>query len=259
MGVIRIKRDQNLEKFIRVLILFILSAFLSTAFSQTTQTYNDINSSGAGGANTSVGGGQSNLLGSNIGTQQNNTNVTGGYGNLNSNVPGTTTAKIYSVPTMYAPGLTAAGSDVCLGSVSASGSILGLGLAGGGTYVDDNCVLLKNSQRMAALGFGNAAVVMMLQNKDIESAIRTSSPSVYLQVSRDRLANLQAEFDDAKDMGESTHELEEMLSKANKEVRIMARRVKTSPGLPEKAVEIPSNISSGQAKTANDPRETLNH
>jgi len=187
------------------------------------------------------------------------TNVTGGYGNINSNAPGATTAKVYSVPTMYAPGLTAAGSDVCLGSVSASGSILGLGLAGGGTYVDDNCVLLKNSQRMASLGFGNAAVVMMLQNKDIEKAIRTSSPSVYLQVSKDRLANLQAEFDDAKEMGESTFDLEEKLSKANKEVRIMARRVQTSPGLPEKAVEIPPTPSNGRAKTADDPREILNH
>lgn len=160
---------------------------------------------------------------------------------------------------MYAPGLTAAGSDVCLGSVSASGSILGLGLAGGGTYVDDNCVLLKNSQRMAALGFGNAAVVMMLQNKDIENAIRTSSPSVFLQVSKDRLANLQAEFDDAKEMGESTVDLEEKLVKANREVRIMARRVQTSPGLPEKVVEIAPTTLNGKAKTANDPREILNH
>jgi len=112
---------------------------------------------------------------------------------------------------------------------------------------------------MAALGFGNAAVVMMLQNKDIEKAIRTSSPSVYLQVSKDRLANLQAEFDDAKEMGESTVDLEEKLSKANKEVRIMARRIQVSPGLPEKVVEIPSTLSNGQAKTANDPREMLNH
>ena len=244
-----------LEKFIYLLFLFTSALFLTSAFGQTS---NDVNSTGAGAANTSVGGGQSNLLGSNIGTQQSTTNVTGGYGNVNSNTPGTTTAKVYSVPTMYAPGLTAAGSDVCLGSVSASGSILGLGLAGGGIYVDDNCVLLKNSQRMAALGFTNAAVVMMLQNKDIEKAIRTSSPSVYLQVSRDRLANLQAELNDAKEMGESTYDLEEKLSKANKEVRIMARRVQTSPGLPEKAVEIQQTPSNGQARTAYDPRETLN-
>ncbi|WP_236635123.1 hypothetical protein [Polynucleobacter asymbioticus] len=232
-----------------------MALFISSASGQTS---NDVNSTGASATNTSVGGGQSNLLGSNIGTQQNSTNVTGGYGNVNSNNPGTTTAKVYSVPTMYAPGLTAAGSDVCLGSVSASGSILGLGLAGGGTYVDDNCVLLKNSQRMAALGFGNAAVVMMLQNKDIEKAIRTSSPTVYLQVSKDRLANLQAEFDDAKEMGESTVDLEEKLIKANKEVRIMARRVQTSPGMPEKVVEIAPTTSGGKAKTANDPREILN-
>jgi len=246
---------KNLERFIR----FFFVVFTLLSLSGLAQTSNDVNSTGSGAANTSVGGGQSNLLGNNIGTQQNLTNVTGGYGNVNTSTPVNTTSNVNSVPTMYAPGLTAAGSDVCLGSVSASGSILGLGLAGGSTYVDDNCVLLKNSQRMAALGFGNAAVVMMLQNKDVEKAIRTSSPSVYLQVSKDRLANLQAEFDDAKEMGESTFDLEEKLIKANKEVRIIARRIKASPGLPEKAVEIPLNPSNGQAKTASDPREILNH
>jgi len=245
-----------MERCIRLLFLLILALFITSTSGQTS---NDVSSTGASATNTSVGGGQSNLLGSNIGTQQNSTNVTGGYGNVNTNNSGTTTAKVYSVPTMYAPGLTAAGSDVCLGSVSASGSILGLGLAGGSTYVDENCVLLKNSQRMAALGFGNAAVVMMLQNKDIEKAIRTSSPSVFLQVSKDRLANLQAEFDDAKEMGESTIDLEEKLSKANREVRIMARRVQTSPGLPEKVVEIAPITSNGKAQTAHDPREILNH
>ena len=245
-----------MERCIRLLFLLILALFITSTSGQTS---NDVSSTGASATNTSVGGGQSNLLGSNIGTQQNSTNVTGGYGNVNTNNSGTTTAKVYSVPTMYAPGLTAAGSDVCLGSVSASGSILGLGLAGGSTYVDENCVLLKNSQRMAALGFGNAAVVMMLQNKDIEKAIRTSSPSVFLQVSKDRLANLQAEFDDAKEMGESNIDLEEKLSKANREVRIMARRVQTSPGLPEKVVEIAPITSNGKAQTAHDPREILNH
>jgi hypothetical protein len=246
---------QKLESSIRFFTIFLIF-FVTTAFGQTS---NDVISSGSGAANTSVGGGQSNLLGSNIGTQQNLTTVDGGYGNVNASAPGTTTAKIYSVPTMYAPGLTAAGSDVCLGSVSASGSILGLGLAGGSTYVDENCVLLKNSQRMAALGFGNAAVVMMLQNKDIATAIRTSSPAVYLQVSKDRLANLQAELDDAKEMGESTYDIEEKLSQASKEVRIMARRIQASPGLPEAAVEIAPTPSNGKAKTATDQREILVH
>ena len=244
----------NLERDIRSLILLSSVVCISSAFGQTSY---DVNSSGAGAANTSVGGGQSNLLGSNIGTQQNLTTVEGGYGNVNTTLPTTTTAKIYSVPTMYAPGLTAAGSDVCLGSVSASGSILGLGLAGGSTYVDENCVLLKNSQRMASLGFGNAAVVMMLQNKDVEEAIKTSSPAVYLQVSKDRLANLQAEYDDAIEMGEMSSDLEDRMNKANKEVRIMARRVEASPGLPEKAIEIQPSIPNDPPNISNDPREIL--
>lgn len=236
------------------LLTILLALFTTSALAQTT---NDIISSGASAANTSVGGGQSNLLGSNIGTQQNLTTVEGDYGSINSTMPSKTTAKIYSVPSMYAPGLTAAGSDVCLGSISASGSILGVGLAGGRTYVDENCILLKNSQRMASLGFGNAAVVMMLQNKDVEEAIKTSSPAVYLQVSKDRLANLQAEYDDAIEMGEMTSDLEERISKANKEVRIMARRVEASPGLPEKTIEIQPSIPNDPPKTSKDLRETL--
>jgi hypothetical protein len=241
-------------------LLFLSLVFFATsALGQTSpsQKSNDINSSGTNAQNSSVD--QTNSWGTNIGTQSVTTNVTGGYGNNSTTTnPSTITAKVYNVPTMYAPGLTAGGSDVCLGSVSASGSILGLGLAGGATYVDENCVLLKNSQRMASLGFGNAAVVMMLQNKDIEKAIRTSNPSVYLQVSKEKLANLQAELDIAKELNEPTSDLEEKISKASKEVRIMARRVQASPDKPDKAVEIPSTLSSGQAKTANDPREILN-
>jgi hypothetical protein len=236
-------------------LLFLSLVFFATSALAQTNKANDINSSGTNAQNTSVD--QTNSWGTNVGSQTNTTtNVTGGYGNLTN--PSTVTAKVYNVPTMYAPGLTAAGSDVCLGSVSASGSILGLGLAGGATYVDENCVLLKNSQRMASLGFGNAAVVMMLQNKDIEKAIRTSNPSVYLQVSKEKLANLQAELDIAKELNEPTSDLEEKISRASKEVRIMAKRVQASPDKPDKAVEIPSTLSSGQAKTANDPREILN-
>jgi hypothetical protein len=236
-------------------LLFLSLAFFATSALAQTNKANDINSSGTNAQNTSVD--QTNSWGTNVGSQTNTTtNVTGGYGNLTN--PSTVTAKVYNVPTMYAPGLTAAGSDVCLGSVSASGSILGLGLAGGATYVDENCVLLKNSQRMASLGFGNAAVVMMLQNKDIEKAIRISNPSVYLQVSKEKLANLQAELDIAKELNEPTSDLEEKISKASKEVRIMAKRVQASPDKPDKAVEIPSTLSSGQAKTAIDPREILN-
>lgn len=233
------------------LIFVLLALFMTSAIAQTNKS-NDINSTGSGATNSSVD--QSNSWGSNIGTQY-STNITGGYGNVSN--PGTVTAKVYNVPTMYAPGLTAAGSDVCLGSVSASGSILGLGLAGGGTYVDENCVLLKNSQRMASLGFGNAAVVMMLQNKDIEKAMRTSNPAVYLQVSKERLANLQAELDIAKEMNEPTSDIEEKISKVSKEVRIMSLRVQSLPEKPDKAVVIPSAVTSGQAKTVDYPREIL--
>jgi len=229
--------------YIRLFAIFL--ALISTY----AQAQNDVT--------TSVNGGQSNLLGNNIGQQTNNTNVTGGSGNAtyNSNQSASTTNRLISAPSMYSPGLTAGGSDICLGSISGAGSVLGFGFSGGKTMVDENCVLLKNSQRMAALGFANTAIVMMMQNEQIAESIRISSPAVYLQVEKDKLANLQAEYEYLKQVGDSTQEIEKRISKANREVQIMAMRVKASPSIPEKAVEIPETISNGTPKKVADPRE----
>jgi glutamate synthase domain-containing protein 3 len=231
-----------------------LFAIILTIISTCVQAQNDIT--------TSVNGGQSNLLGNNIGQQSNQTtnNIAGGYGTSTSNSYASSdiTTRVISVPTMYAPSLTTGGSDICLGSVSGAGSILGFGISGGKTYVDDNCVLLKNSQRMASLGFANTSIVMMMQNEQIAESIRISSPAVYLQVEKDKLANLQAEYEYLKQVGDSTQDIEKRISKANREVQIMALRVKASPSIPEKAVEITSETTStGSPKKVADPREIL--
>jgi hypothetical protein len=69
--------------------------------------------------------------------------------------PGTQIIK--NVPNVYGPGLTAAGSEVCLGSVSAGGAGAGFGLTIGGTIVDQECQLRMNARTLATLGDTAAA------------------------------------------------------------------------------------------------------
>jgi hypothetical protein len=181
---------------------------------------------------------QSALLGTNIGTQA--TTYNGGYGNTSvtssntTQTPTETTSKIYTAPTMYAPGLVATGSDVCLGSASAAGSVLGFGIAAGGTLTDDNCILLKNSARLAQMGFGNAALVLLMNDPKIAAAIKQSTPAVYSQVMKDKAAMLVAEASVAKSFGSSSPDLTDKLAQANREVAVMDLRLKGTGETPQK-------------------------
>lgn len=86
-----------------------------------------------------------------------------------SNTPSTETIK--SVPTVYAPGLSAAGSEVCLGSLSAGGSAVGWGLTVGGTMVDRECQLRLNAKTLAILGYTVAAREEMCLDPEVRAAL----------------------------------------------------------------------------------------
>jgi len=88
---------------------------------------------------------------------------------LNSNTPATQT--IYNVPNVYAPGLAAAGAEVCLGSVSAGGSGAGIGVSIGGTYVDTECQLRLNARTLATLGYVVAAREEMCLDTQVRAAM----------------------------------------------------------------------------------------
>ena len=85
--------------------------------------------------------------------------------------PTNTTAKITNVPNVYAPGLAAAGSEVCLGSISAGGSGAGFGLTIGGTIVDRECQLRLNARTLAVLGYPVAARETMCLDPDVRQAM----------------------------------------------------------------------------------------
>jgi hypothetical protein len=78
---------------------------------------------------------------------------------------------IKNVPNVYAPGLTAGGSEVCLGSMSAGGAGAGFGVTIGGTYVDKECQLRLNARTLAVLGYPVAARETMCLDPDVREAM----------------------------------------------------------------------------------------
>ena len=91
--------------------------------------------------------------------------------NFNSSTPSDTTQTIKNVPQVFAPGLAAAGSEVCLGSMSAGGSGAGFGLTIAGTFVDRECQLRLNARTLAVLGYPVAARETMCLDEGVRQAM----------------------------------------------------------------------------------------
>ena len=100
-------------------------------------------------------------------------NQTQGNNNGSQTIISTTPDKqtIYNVPNVYAPGLAAAGAEVCLGSVSAGGAGAGFGVSIGGTYVDQECQLRLNARTLATLGYTVAAREEMCIDSGVRAAM----------------------------------------------------------------------------------------
>jgi hypothetical protein len=206
--------------------LLLILLLPTLAFAQVSQ-----NSTNVGA--TQMTSGLSALLGNAIGQQNNNTNtnITGGAGNTNLSTPAETSSKVVNVPSMSAPMLVANGSDICLGSQSGAFSMLGYGISGGRTVVDENCVMLKNSARLKDLGFVNASVGLLLSNKEISKVIRDQSPIAYLMIVKDKALNLKAEIDVSQEYGEDSSGIEEEFKRYQREIKILELRIKNSPEL----------------------------
>jgi hypothetical protein len=108
---------------------------------------------------------------------------------FNSTTPSDQT--IRNVPNVYAPALAAAGSEVCLGSVSAGGAAAGFGLTVGGTIVDQECQLRMNARTLATLGYNVAAREEMC----IDPQVRAAMLAAGTPCAADRAAPAQARAD----------------------------------------------------------------
>jgi len=160
-----------------------------SAFAQGNNSNNTTNSNNATDTNTTT---TTNSLDNNTIDSKNNTAISAvknsgnsaslsaarqhqSQGNNNgsqtiiSNTPATQT--IYNVPNVYAPGLAAAGAEVCLGSVSAGGAGAGFGVSIGGTYVDTECQLRLNARTLATLGYTVAAREEMCIDSGVRAAM----------------------------------------------------------------------------------------
>ena len=155
----------------------VLSASASFATdSQPTYSADDVvkiqNGNKAGGTVT----GDNSTLGTQIGTQSSTTIVTHEDGSGNR----TTVEAIKPNGYVSNPNLTTGGSDVCLGSSSAGISAAGIGISGGSTTIDENCVMLKNAKILASLGLKDAAVTLLIiSNEKAAEAISLANPELF--------------------------------------------------------------------------------
>jgi hypothetical protein len=81
------------------------------------------------------------------------------------------TQNIRNVPTVFAPGLTAAGIESCLGSVSGGAGWLGTGITLGGTVPDTSCAARLDARTLWSFGLKKAAVARLCLSADIYRAM----------------------------------------------------------------------------------------
>ena len=87
----------------------------------------------------------------------------------NSTVPANQTVK--NVPSVFAPGLAAAGLETCLGSVSGGGAFVGTGFSFGTTIPDPGCAARLDARTLWSFGLKKAAVARLCLNPEINRAM----------------------------------------------------------------------------------------
>ena len=86
-----------------------------------------------------------------------------------STVPANQTLK--NVPSVFAPGLAAAGLETCLGSISGGGAFVGTGFSFGTTIPDPSCAARLDARTLWSMGLKKAAVARLCLNGDIYRAM----------------------------------------------------------------------------------------
>lgn len=104
---------------------------------------------------------------------------------LNENVGGTSTVK--NVPAVFAPGLTAAGLETCLGSISGGGAVAGFGMSFGTTIPDPGCAARLDARTLWAFGLRRAAIARLCLQGEIYKSMPeicsgyVAAPAAYAQ------------------------------------------------------------------------------
>ena len=131
----------------------------------------------SGSRATAIGGGQANARGGTgvgIGTGGNPTasiNIAGAPATSHSTIENTGTSTVKNVPSVFAPGLAAAGLETCLGSVSGGGSFVGTGFSFGSTIPDPGCAARLDARTLWSMGLKKAAIARLCLGSDIRAAM----------------------------------------------------------------------------------------
>lgn len=97
--------------------------------------------------------------------------------NINESLTGTSTVR--NVPAVFAPGLTAAGLETCLGSISAGASVIGVGATFGTTIPDPGCAARLDARTLWSMGLRRAAIARLC----LQAEIYKSMPEVCVRYS----------------------------------------------------------------------------
>jgi hypothetical protein len=101
-------------------------------------------------------------------------NIAGNPASTISTVNNEGTQTIKNVPSVFAPGLAAAGLETCLGSVSGGGSFVGTGFSFGSTIPDPGCAARLDARTLWSMGLKKAAVARLC----LQGEIARSMPEV---------------------------------------------------------------------------------
>lgn len=79
-------------------------------------------------------------------------------------------AKIKNTPSVSASPLTSS-NDTCMGSASGALNVPGFGIGLGKTYIDENCMMLKNSRELWNMGMKAASLALMCNDANNRKAL----------------------------------------------------------------------------------------
>ena len=83
--------------------------------------------------------------------------------------------KLENVPAMAAPGLTTTLTETCMGSTSGAFAIAGLGVSGGTTWTDKNCVRRLDAREIRAMGAAEVAKELMCTGENNYNAFKRAA------------------------------------------------------------------------------------
>jgi hypothetical protein len=138
----------------------------NTAIATGTAKSTSVSSSNATAISGQGGQGGQGGVGVGIGTGGNVT-IQGAPANTHTTIENTGTSTVRNVPSVFAPGLSAAGLETCLGSASGGVSVVGFGLTGGSSTPDPNCNARLDARTLWSLGLKKAAVARLCLSTDI--------------------------------------------------------------------------------------------